>query len=166
MWNGVWNTDTKKILLTKAKFAPKQTFFCAAILHQLLVKVFVSGITSFHYYSPRILNLQKIWTSDFRKWGQKTFKRYFKSEQRHRQTDRQAHVWKNRLIESISPEPNIKKKTRQGSPVDRRPSTDEAPPIGKINPFSKMAVTFEPLMRFWCPSGFRKFWITMTSSVL
>ena len=25
---------------------------------------------------------------------------------------------------------------------------DEAPPIDKINPFSKMAVTFEPLMRF------------------
>ena len=33
--------------------------------------------------------------------------------------------------------------TRQG-----RPSTDEAPPIGKMHPFSKMAVTFEPLMRF------------------
>ena len=39
-------------------------------------------------------------------------------------------------------------KTRRGSPVDRRPSTAEAPPIGKIYPFSKMAVTFEPLMRF------------------
>ena len=39
-------------------------------------------------------------------------------------------------------------KTRRGSPVDHRPSTDEAPPIGKTRPFSKMAVTFEPLMRF------------------
>ena len=29
-----------------------------------------------------------------------------------------------------------------------RPSTPEAPPIGKIHPFSKMAVTFEPLMGF------------------
>ena len=25
---------------------------------------------------------------------------------------------------------------------------DEAPPIGKIHPFSKMAITFEPLMGF------------------
>ena len=38
----------------------------------------------------------------------------------------------------------------------------EAPPIGKIYPFSKMTVTFEPLMEFWCPSGFRKFFITLT----
>ena len=44
----------------------------------------------------------------------------------------------------------------------RRPSPNEAPPIGKIHPFCKMAVTFEPLMGFWCPSGFRKFLITMT----
>ena len=44
----------------------------------------------------------------------------------------------------------------------RRPSPAEAPPIGKIRLFSKMAVTFEPLMGFWCPSGFRKFWITTT----
>ena len=28
------------------------------------------------------------------------------------------------------------------------PSPAEAPPIGKIRPFSKMAVTFEPLMGF------------------
>ena len=26
--------------------------------------------------------------------------------------------------------------------------TDETPPIGKIHPFSKMAVTFEQMMRF------------------
>ena len=31
----------------------------------------------------------------------------------------------------------------------------EAPPIGKIHPFSKIAVTFEPVMQFGCPSGFR-----------
>ena len=53
-------------------------------------------------------------------------------------------------------------KTRPGSPVDRKPSTAEAPPIGKINPFSKMAVNFQTLMQFWCPSGFRNFLITMT----
>ena len=38
--------------------------------------------------------------------------------------------------------------TRRGSPVDRRPSAAEAPPVGKIDPFSKMTVTFEPLMVF------------------
>ena len=36
---------------------------------------------------------------------------------------------------------------------------DATPPIGKIHPFtkgfSKMGVTFEPLMGFRCPSGFR-----------
>ena len=48
----------------------------------------------------------------------------------------------------------------------RRPSPVEAPPIGKIHPFSKMAVTFEPVIKFWCPSGFRKFLITMTYSNL
>ena len=48
----------------------------------------------------------------------------------------------------------IPRQTRRGSPVDCRPSTAEAPPIGKIHPFSKMAVTFEPLIGFWWPSGF------------
>ena len=38
----------------------------------------------------------------------------------------------------------------------------EASPIGQIHPFCKMAVNFEPLMEFWCPSGFRKLLITMT----
>ena len=31
-------------------------------------------------------------------------------------------------------------------------------PIGKIHPFSKIAVTLEPVMRFWCPSRFRNSW--------
>ena len=38
----------------------------------------------------------------------------------------------------------------------------EAPPIGQIHPFSKIAVTFEPLEGFRCPSGFRQFCIIMT----
>ena len=37
----------------------------------------------------------------------------------------------------------------------RRPFTAEAPPIGKIHPFSKIAVTFEPVMRFGCFLRFR-----------
>ena len=32
---------------------------------------------------------------------------------------------------------------------------DEPPPVGKINSFSKIAVTFEPIQRFRCPSRFR-----------
>ena len=47
------------------------------------------------------------------------------------------------------------KKTRQGSPADCRPFTAEAPPIGKILPFIKIAVTLEPEMQFGCPSRFR-----------
>ena len=54
--NGVKNTDSKKIMLSKAKFTQK-IIFCAAILHPLLVKVFQSQTISFHYFSPRIRNL-------------------------------------------------------------------------------------------------------------
>ena len=32
---------------------------------------------------------------------------------------------------------------------------DEAPPVGKVHPFSKIAVTFEPIQQFWCPLRFR-----------
>ena len=28
-------------------------------------------------------------------------------------------------------------------------------PVGKIHPLSKIAVTFEPIQQFWCPSSFR-----------
>ena len=35
----------------------------------------------------------------------------------------------------------------------RRPYPAEAPPLGKIHLFSKIAVTSEPLMGFWWPSG-------------
>ena len=31
----------------------------------------------------------------------------------------------------------------------------EAPPIGKIHPFTKIALTFEPVMQFGCPLGFK-----------
>ena len=52
----------------------------------------------------------------------------------------------------------------------RRPQTqtlpDEAPPMGKIHPFSRIAVTFEPVMRFGCPSGFRISFKIVTWSIL
>ena len=39
--------------------------------------------------------------------------------------------------------------------VDNRPSTAEAPPIDKIHPFSKIAVTPEPVMQLRCLSRSR-----------
>ena len=48
-------------------------------------------------------------------------------------------------------------KTRQGSPDDRRPSTAEAPPVGKNHPFRKTAITLKPVMHFGC---FSRFWIS------
>ena len=88
------NTDTKIVLLNKAKFAKKNNFFyCAAILHPLLVKVFK--------VSKSLKNL------DIRLWevgGKKTFKLYLKSEHTDIPTHRQTHIWTNQLIESIGPE--------------------------------------------------------------
>merc|ERR1712105_119647 len=55
----------------RPKKVKKKTFFCAAILDNFQTKMFISETTSFHYFSPRILNLYKYWTSDFGKWGQK-----------------------------------------------------------------------------------------------
>ena len=48
--------------------------------------------------------------------------------------------------------------TRRGSPVNSRPSNDEAPPIGKIHPFRKMTVAFEPLMPFFDLHDLERFW--------
>ena len=42
-----------------------------------------------------------------------------------------------------------------GPPLITDPSTAEAPPIGKIQPFSKIALTLEPVMQFRCPSRLR-----------
>ena len=49
----------------------KVIFFCAAILHLLLAKMFKSRTTLFQYFSPRIPKIQKVWILDFGKWGQK-----------------------------------------------------------------------------------------------
>ena len=43
---------------------------------------------------------------------------------------------------------------------------DAAPPISKTQPFSKMAVTFEPIMQCWCPSIFRISNNFLTQSIL
>ena len=59
---------------------PNKQFFFLAISDQFQTKIFKSETTSFYYFSLRVPNLQNYWTSDFRKWGQKTFKRYLRSE--------------------------------------------------------------------------------------
>ena len=53
-------------------------------------------------------------------------------------------------------------RNKRGSPVDRRPSTAEAPPMCKIHPFSKNVVTLESVMQFECPSGFRIYFKILT----
>ena len=63
------STYTKKIQLVRQIYQ-KKTFFCGN-LTPFLAKVFKSETTSFYYFSPRILNLKKVWTFDLGKWGQK-----------------------------------------------------------------------------------------------
>ena len=48
----------------------------------------------------------------------------------------------------------------------RRTFTAEATPIGKIHPFRKNAVTFEPVMRFGCPPRFIISLKIVTKSIL
>ena len=47
-----------------------------AISDHFCAHKFISEATSFHYFSPRIRKVKQVWTLDFRKWGQKTFKWY------------------------------------------------------------------------------------------
>ena len=35
--------------------------------------------------------------------------------------------------------------------------SDATPPVGKVHPFSKMAITFTPILKFLCPLRFRNF---------
>ena len=64
-----------KVWASTKKLVPppwgKWYFFCAAILHPLLAKMFKSETTFFQYFSPKIPKIQKVWTLDFGKWGQK-----------------------------------------------------------------------------------------------
>ena len=51
--------------------------------------------------------------------------------------------------------PNMDTKQACCAGCKRRPFTAEAPTLGKIQPFSKIAVTFEQVMKFGCPSRFQ-----------
>ena len=64
-------TNTQKSEQIEEKKVVQKTFLAATILDHFLAKKFRSETTSFHYFSQRILNVQKFWTSDFGKLGQK-----------------------------------------------------------------------------------------------
>ena len=101
---GVRYTATKKSCSERQNSTKKIFFFCAAILHPLLLKVFKSETTSFHYFfsneseSLNILDI-RLWevggnrslngTSKVKTWTD-------------RQTD--THTRTFQLIESIDPE--------------------------------------------------------------
>ena len=61
-------------------------------------------------------------------------------------TEGTAKEVRTTVLQCVTPVLLIKTEKKRVSPVDRRPSTAEAPPIGKIHPFSKIAVTLEPIM--------------------
>ena len=69
----------------QAKISNKQTFFSAAILHPLLVKVLKSEIASYHYFSSRIPTMGS--------GGKKTFKWYLKSEETDGWTNGRTDGW-------------------------------------------------------------------------
>ena len=66
----------------------KKNFFCAAILDNFQIKMFKSETTSFYYFSPK--DTESIGHPTSGSGGNKTFKRYLKSEHTHRQTDGRA----------------------------------------------------------------------------
>ena len=63
---------------TKENKIRKKKNFAAAILDYFWAKMFTSETTYFHYFSPRIPNLLQFWTSNFGKWGKKTFNQSLK----------------------------------------------------------------------------------------
>ena len=69
---GLREVGTRRCLnrVNKRKKTVK-TFFAAGILDHFWTKMFVSETTSWHYFSPRIQNIGKVWKLDFGKWGAK-----------------------------------------------------------------------------------------------
>ena len=85
------NTDTKKILLTKAKFAPK-TAIPTAIVHPLLVK-FSNLKPLLSIIFPQGFQISKIVGHlTLEGGGKKTFKRYLKIEHTHTHSETDTHT--------------------------------------------------------------------------
>ena len=99
-------TNTQKSEQIEEKKLVQKTFFAATILDHFLAKIFRSETTSFHYFSQRILNVQKFWTSDFGKLGQKDV--YTVPQKVNRQTqkdtDRRTDTRTFWLVKSFGPE--------------------------------------------------------------
>ena len=66
--------------MKERKIRKKKTFFAAVILDHFWAKMFKSEATPFHYLSPRIPNLYFFGHKTLWGGGQKTIKRYLKSE--------------------------------------------------------------------------------------
>ena len=79
--SGLRNTDTKKILLSKAKFAQKQYFFGAAIFTPFISKSFQIWDHFFSLLFPKDSESLKILDIQFQKVGAK---RRLNGEQTHR----------------------------------------------------------------------------------
>ena len=83
--NRVRMTDTKIILLSKAKLALKK--ICAAILHLFLVRVFLIWYQFFPFFFPK--ESESLKTSNIQPWevGSKYLNWYLKSLQKDTRTD-------------------------------------------------------------------------------
>ena len=73
--NWTLGSEGKKTFKQSEQMKKKMPFFAAAILHPLRAKVFKYETPSFHYISPRIPKILKVWILNFEKWGKNTVKR-------------------------------------------------------------------------------------------
>ena len=108
-------------MFCKAKSSKKISLFCAAILDHFQTKMFKCDITLFHTF-PRGFRISKyIGHLTLGSGGKKTVKRYLKSEQTNKQTDKQTNIWTFQLIESIGPEGRCIKKYPKTFGLPRTP---------------------------------------------
>ena len=96
----------KKKFCSEGKICPKTKFFCAAILHPLLVKVAKYEIASFFTFPQGLWIYKNVGHPTSGSGGKETFKRYLKSEQTDGQTDTRTHGRTFRLIKMVK-DPNL-----------------------------------------------------------
>ena len=106
---------------------PKTNFFCVAILHPLLVKVFKSETTSFITFPQEFLISKNFGPPTLGNGDKKMFKRYLKSEQTDRRTDRRTRGRTFRLIERIGPEGRCFQNGNKNKPAAQAADADPSP---------------------------------------
>ena len=94
---GVRNCNYKKILLSKAKFAKKKSFFLRGDFTPFISKVFQSETTSFHFFPQRFWISKNFRHPTSQSGGKKTFKRHPKNEQTNRQTNTWTDIFTYRM---------------------------------------------------------------------